>query len=67
MLEPRDFFRDWGPWGWLWGLGLVAFLLGLFLVPLALAGQVPAVLLFTSTPGAVLMWGSARGAIDAVV
>ncbi|MEE9592444.1 MAG: hypothetical protein V3W28_02560 [Thermoplasmata archaeon] len=58
MREASDYFQDWGPWGWLWALGLYVFLLGLLLVPLAMAGQVPAVLFLASLPGAVLMRAS---------
>lgn len=62
MLEPGDYFRDWGPWGWLWAIGLYAFLSGLLLAPMATAGQAPAALVFVALPGAVLMRASVRGA-----
>ena len=55
MLEAIRYFRDWGPWGWVWAVGLYAFLLGLILAPLALAGEVSGVLFFAAIPGAMLM------------
>ena len=55
MLEAKRYFQDWGPWGWVWAVGLHAFLLGLILAPLALAGEVSGVLFFAAIPGAMLM------------
>lgn len=66
MREARDYFRDWGSWGWLWALGLYVFLLGLLLLPLAAAGQVPGVLSFASLPGAALMRASAKSTKEPV-
>lgn len=64
MREPGDYFEDWGPWGWLWAVGLYVFLLGLLLAPVAVAGQVPAVLPFVALPGAVLLRAADRCAGD---
>jgi hypothetical protein len=62
VWEASEYFRDWGFWGWLWALGLYVFLLGLLLIPLAVAGQVPGALLCTSLPGFVLMRASTKSA-----
>ncbi len=62
MLEASAYFRDWGPWGWVWAGGLYAFLLGLVLAPLALSGVTPGALLFAPVPGAILMRAGATSA-----
>ncbi|MCJ2531417.1 MAG: hypothetical protein LN413_03760 [Candidatus Thermoplasmatota archaeon] len=62
MLEASAYFRDWGPWGWAWAVGLFAFLLGLLLAPLAMSGVTPGALLFAPLPGAVLMRAAATSA-----
>ena len=62
MLEATDYFRDWGAWGWIWAVGLSAFLLGLILAPLALWGEASGALFFAALPGAVLM----RAAVNSV-
>lgn len=63
MLEASAYFRDWGPWGWVWAVGLYAFLLGLLLAPLALAGVTSGALLFAPMPGAVLMRAAATSGV----
>ncbi len=60
MLEATRYFRDWGAWGWIWAVGLVAFLLGLILAPLALSGEASGALFFAALPGAVLMRAAAN-------
>ncbi|MFQ5553512.1 MAG: hypothetical protein ACE5EW_07345 [Thermoplasmata archaeon] len=55
MLEPEDFGRDWGPWGWVWAFGLWAFLLGLLFASQAFSGSVPWVTVSIPIVGALLM------------
>ena len=60
MLEATDYFQDWGPWGWIWAIGLSAFLLGLILAPFAWSGEASGALFFAALPGAVLMRAAAK-------
>jgi hypothetical protein len=63
MLGPHSFARDWGVWGWIWALGWFGFVLGVLLVPDALRGNGPLLVLVLPVIGAFLMLTSSRRAL----
>lgn len=63
MLGPHAFAKDWGMWGWIWALGWFGFVLGILLLPDAIRGNGPLLVLALPVMGALLMLTSSKRAL----